>query len=190
MKNLILAVPCCFFLLQSCKKEDSQKDHVELIKENATTTKASYKNGKLVSSEVYDKSGQLDSKYLYQNGTVIKIYQYFPDQKVSSYSYLTKAPNHYITTIYYKNGKTASEGEGDYYKDQNLYLRRGEWIFYSKSGEPYSVYGFMHDGKKQYIKREIIFDTIKKKTLKDVNFDPPFLYEKETVKSLKPVNSK
>lgn len=180
----------CIFLLQSCKKETSKKDYVELIKENGATTKASYKNGRLVSSEVYDESGQLNSKYLYQRGTVTKIYQYFPDQKISSYSYLTKAPNHYVTTIYYKNGKTASEGEGDYFKGKNLYLKRGEWIFYSKSGEPYSVYGFMHDGKKQYIKREIIFDTINRKTLKDVVFDPPFLYEKENTEKAKLISPK
>lgn len=167
-----------FFILflQSCKKEN----YTELIKENGTTTKANYKKGRLVSSEIYNNSGKLDSKYLYSNGIVVEIYQYYPNQKVNSYSYLHKAPNHYTTKVYYKSGKISNEGEGDFFKNKALYLRRGPWVFYSKTGEPYAVYTFIHDSKNQYIKGEMLFDTIKKKILRDVIFDPPILPEKET----------
>ncbi|WP_419869386.1 hypothetical protein [Chryseobacterium sp. CT-SW4] len=177
MNYLNLIFLCFVFLLQSCKKE--KENYMELTKANKTTTKATYKKGKLISSEVFNEHGELDSKYLYDQGVVVKIYQYYPDKKMNSYSYLHKSPNHYTTTVYYKNGKILSEGEGDYFKDKNLYLRRGPWIFYSKSGEPYSIYTFTHDKKKEYIKGEILFDTVKKKTIKDVIYDPPVLYEKE-----------
>lgn len=168
------------FFFQSCKKQDSKQDYIEITKEKSgTTTKATYKKRRLITSEVFNESGKLDSKYIYNKGTVIKMYQYFPDQKVSSYSYLNKAPNHFTTTIYFRNGKIACEGEGDYFKSKNLYLRRGPWIFYTKSGKPYSIYTFSHDKKKEYIKGEMLFDTIKKKITKDVIYDPPFLYGKK-----------
>lgn len=186
MKNLSLIVICFIFLLQSCKKEN----YTELIKTHETDTKATYKKGRLFSSEVYNKNGQLDSKYLYDNGTVIKIYKYFPNQKVRSYSYLHKAPNHYTTTIYYENGKIHEEGEGDYFQGKSLYLRRGPWIFYSKSGEPYSIYTFIHDKKNEYIKGEILFDTIKKKTIRNVIFNPPVLHKQEATQTVKIFNPK
>ncbi|MFY1048472.1 hypothetical protein [Chryseobacterium sp. GP-SGM7] len=173
MKNLSLILVCFIILLHSCKKED----YTEISKANGVTTKATYKKGKLVESEVYNKLGQLDNKCLYKNGNVVKIYQYYTDEKVRSYSYLFKAPHNYTTTEYHKNGKVASEGEGDYFKDKNLYLKRGEWIFYTKNGKLFSIYGFMHDGKKQYIKSEMLFDTIKGKIKKDTIFNPPFLFE-------------
>lgn len=174
------------FFLQSCKKEN----YTELIKENGTTTKATYKKGRLVSSEVYNESGQLDSKYLYNNGVLVKIYQYYSNQKVNSYSYLHKAPNHYTTKVYYKSGKISSEGEGDFLKNKALYLRRGPWIFYSKTGEPYAVYTFMHDKKNEYIKGEMLFDTIKKKIIRDVIFDPPVIKEKEATQKVELFNPK
>lgn len=176
MKNLGFTIGIIILLLQSCKKEN----YVEWIKTNETNTKATFSKGRLVSSEVFDKSAKLDSKYIYHNGTVIKIYKYYPNQKISSYSYLHKAPNHFTSTIYFNNGKIASEGEIDFYKGENLYLKRGAWIFYSKTGEPYAVYTFTHDNKNQYIKGEMLFDTIKKKITRDVIFDPPVLAEKET----------
>ncbi|MBW8524660.1 hypothetical protein K0U91_04435 [Chryseobacterium chendengshani] len=177
MKNLIVTF-CYIFLLQSCKKEISKQDYIKVIQGKETNTTIIYKNGKLVSSEVFDKKyGYLDSKYLYKDESVIKIYKYYPDKKLNSYSYLFKAPHNYTTVVYYKNGKISSEGEGDYFKANNLYLKRGEWIFYNKSGKPFSIYGFMHDGKKQYIKREILFDTITGKIKKDTIFNPPFLVE-------------
>lgn len=173
-------------MLQSCKKEN----YVEWVKTNETDTKATFSKGRLVSSEVFDKSGKLDSKYIYHNGTVIKIYSYYPNQKINSYSYLHKAPNHFTSTIYFNNGKIASEGEIDFYKDKNLFLKRGSWIFYSKTGEPYAVYTFIHDNKNQYVKDEMLFDTIKKKISKDVTYDPPVLYKKEKNETVKLFNPK
>jgi len=188
MKYLNLVCFCLFVLFQSCKKD--KENYMEITKTNKATTKTTYEKGKLVSSEVYNKYGQLDSKYLYDNGSVIKIYQYYPDKKINSYSYLHKSPNHYTTTVYYKNGKVSSEGEGDYFKDRNLYLRRGPWIFYSKSGEPYSIYTFSHDKRNSYLKGETVFDTIKKTTVKDVIYNPPVLYEKGTTETVTLFNPK
>lgn len=173
-------------MLQSCKKEN----YVEWVKTNETDTKATFSKGRLVSYEVFDKSGKLDSKYIYHNGTVIKIYSYYPNQKINSYSYLHKAPNHFTSTIYFNNGKIASEGEIDFYKDKNLFLKRGSWIFYSKTGEPDAVYTFIHDNKNQYVKDEMLFDTIKKKISKDVTYDPPVLYKKEKNETVKLFNPK
>lgn len=48
-------------LLHSCKK----KDNTEISKTNEVTTKATYKKGELVASEIYNKLGQLDNKGLY-----------------------------------------------------------------------------------------------------------------------------
>ncbi|AZA62815.1 hypothetical protein [Chryseobacterium indoltheticum] len=191
MKNLIV-IFWCIFLLQSCKKEVSkQEDYMKIIQGKETNTTIIYKNGKLVSSEVFDKKqGYIDSKYVYKDGAVVKIYQYYPDKKVQSYSYLFKVPHNYTTTEYHKNGKVASEGEGDYYKANNLYLKRGEWIFYNKSGKPFSIYAFMHDGKKQYVKSEILFDTITGKIKKDTVFNPPFLLESGGFVPIKSSNSK
>lgn len=183
MKNLNISFFCFIFLLQSCKKE--KQDHLELIKTKESTTKTIYKEGKLISSEIYNDRGQLDSKYVYDNGVVIKIYQYYPDKKVNSYSYLNKTPNHYTTKVYYKNGKVSNEGEGDFFKNNSLYLRRGPWIFYSKTSKAYAIYTFTHDNNKSYIKGEMIFDTIKKKTIKDVVYDPPVLYNKEVTETVK-----
>lgn len=186
MKNLSFAFICFIFLLHSCKKEN----YTEIIKTPETTTKTTYKKGRLVSSEVYNKSGQLDNRCLYNNGVIIKIYQYFSDGKINNYSYLNKAPNHYTTTVYYRNGKVASEGEGDYFKSKDLYLRRGSWLFYSKTGKSYAIYTFSHDKKNQYIKGETLFDTIKKKITKDVIYDPPVFYGKETTQTVKLINPK
>lgn len=173
-------------LLQSCKKEN----YTEWIKTDETDTKSTFYKGRIANSEVYDKSGKLDSKYIYHNGTVIKFYRYYPNQKINSYSYLHKAPNHFTTTIYFNNGKMASEGEGDFYKDKNLFLKRGPWIFYSKTGEPYAIYTFIHDNKNQYVKGEMLFDTIKNKIIKDVVYDPPLLYQKEPLETIKLLNPK
>lgn len=174
MKNLIFMVGIIILFLQSCKKEN----YTEWIRADDTDTKAIYSKGRLVSSEVYDKNGKLDSKYIYNNGMVIKIYHYYPNQKINSYSYLHKAPNHFTTKIYFNNGRIASEGEIDFYKDKNLFLKRGPWIFYSKTGEAYSIYTFSHDNKNVYVKGETLFDTIKNKTIRDVIYDPPVLWKK------------
>ncbi len=177
MKNLLITF-CCILLVQSCKKDLSKQNYMKIVEGKETNTTIIYKNGKLVSSEVFNKKpAYIDSKYLYKDGAVVKIYKYYPNKKVQSYSYLFKAPHNYTTTEYHKNGKVAGEGEGDYFKENNLYLKRGEWIFYSKSGKPFSIYGFMHDGKKQYVKSEILFDTITGKIKKDTFFNPPFLVE-------------
>lgn len=184
MRNLILI--SFIFCLQSCKKEN----YTEVIKSNNSTTKVIYKQKKIFSSEVYNKAGQLDSKYLYSNGVANKIYQYYPDKKVNSYSYLHKAPNHYTTKVYYRNGKISSEGEGDFFKDKNLFLRRGPWLFYSKTGESYAIYIFGHNGNNQYIEGETLFDTIQKKITKDVIFNPPVLYEKEVTATVNLNNPK
>jgi len=179
MKNLVIIL-FSIFLLQTCKKSNSKRDFTKLTNEkNGNTTKTIYKEGKLITTEIFDKSGHLNSKYMYSNGVLVKIYQYYSNKKVNSYSYLHKSPNHYITKVYYKNGKVSNEGEGDFFKNKALFLRTGPWIFYSKTGEPFSVYTFTHDGKNQYIKGEMLFDTIKKKIIKDVIYNPPFLAEKK-----------
>lgn len=186
MRSLSFAVVITILLLQSCKKEN----YTEWIKTNDTDTKATFRNGRIASSEVYDKSGKLDSKYIYNNGTVTKIYRYYQNQKVNSYSYMHKKPNHFTTTIYFNNGKMASEGEADFYKDKNLFLKRGPWIFYSKTGEAYSIYTFSHDDKNEYIKGETLFDTIQNKIIKDVIYDPPVLYKKGTTETVTLFNPK
>ncbi|MFP7654849.1 hypothetical protein [Chryseobacterium proteolyticum] len=49
MRNSILLLFFCIYLLQSCKKELPRKDYIELIKNNGTTSKATYKNVRLKS---------------------------------------------------------------------------------------------------------------------------------------------
>lgn len=173
MKKIILMLFCFLFLLQSCKK----KDYVEIKKQDDYTAKMTYKNGRGISSEIYNKQGQLETKYIYNLGTITKIYKYYPNQKILSYSYLTKAPNHYTTLVYHENGKIASEGEGDFLKDKILYLRRGGCIFYTKTGKLYAILYFAHNWKQTVLTRETLFDTITKKKIKDIKYDPPVLYE-------------
>ncbi|WPO81969.1 hypothetical protein SD427_14505 [Chryseobacterium sp. JJR-5R] len=173
MRISILLILIVF--LNSCKKEEYT---TEEKKQGNIVQKIIYNHGKITVSKTYE-SGILNTELIYDNGVIVKMYQYYSDRKTRSYSYLTKKPNHYVTKFYHKNKKTASEGEGDYFKDKNLYLRRGTWIFYNNTGEPYSIYTFGHDGKNEYIQDEVIFDTVKNKIIKEVKFDPPILFEKE-----------
>lgn len=158
--------------LNSCKKE---KDIIEK-KQGNTVQKIIYDHGRITTSKTYE-SGILNTELIYDNDEIVKMYQYYSDRKIRSYSYLAKKPNHYITKFYHKNKNIASEGEGDYFKDKNLYLRRGTWIFYNNTGNPYSIYTFGHDEKNEYIQEEIIFDTVKNKIIKDAKYNPAVLYK-------------
>ncbi|AZA77612.1 hypothetical protein EG347_08830 [Chryseobacterium sp. G0186] len=172
MKTSILLILIVF--LNSCQKE---KYTTEDKKRGNLVQKIIYHHGKITASKTYE-SGILNTELIYDNGEIVKMYQYYPDRKIQSYSYLIKKPNHYATKFYHKNTKIASEGEGDYFKGKNLYLRRGTWIFYNNTGVPYSIYTFGHDEKNEYIQDEVIFDTVKNKIIKEVKYNPAVLYKK------------
>lgn len=171
MRISILIILIVF--LNSCEKE---KYTIEK-KQGNIVQRIMYEHGKITKSKTYE-SEKLNAEFIYDNDVIVKMYQYYPDRKIQSYSYLTKKPNHYVTKFYHKNKKIASEGEGDYFKDKNLYLRRGTWIFYNNTGAPYSIYTFGHDEKNEYIQDEVIFDTVKNKIIKEVKYDPAVLYKK------------
>lgn len=171
MRISILIILIAF--MNSCNKENYTTEK----KKGNTLQKIMYEHGKITNSKTY-KSGILNAEFIYDNsGVIIKMYQYYSNGKIQSYSYLIKKPNHYVTKIYHKNKQIASEGEGDYFKDKNLYLRRGTWIFYN-TGVPYSIYTFGHDEKNEYIQDEVIFDTVKNKIIKEARYDPAVLYKK------------
>lgn len=172
MKNIIMLFYILFFI--SCKKED----YIEVKKEGEIIQKTEYRKKEIINSKTY-VSGKLETEFIFDKERQIsKIYQYYPNQKKSSYFYLLKAPNHFFATFYHENEKPASEGEGDYFKDKNLFLRRGNWIFYNKSGEAYSILEFINDSKNEYLMQETIYDTINKKLIKDKKYDSPVLVKK------------
>jgi len=172
MRTFILIFVCIIFL-NSCKKDN----YVIEKKDGDLMQKIIYEHGEVTNSKTYMK-GVLNTEFIYDNKIIVKMYLYYPNKEVYSYSYLIKKPNHYTTIFYHKNKKIASEGEGDYFKDKNLYLRRGTWIFYNNAGVPYSIYTFGHNEKNEYIQDEVIFDTVTNKIIKDVKYNPPVLYEK------------
>ena len=48
-------------------------------------------------------------------------------------------------------------------------------MFYGGNGIPYSILNIVNDGKNEYLKSEIIYDTINKKIEKDKTYDSPVL---------------
>lgn len=168
MKKIIIFF--CFLSLLSCKKEN----YIETKKQGDLVQKITYSKGIITNSKSYNL-GKLETEFTYINGKINKVYQYYPSKKVHSFSYLLKKPNHFFTKIYFENGKTVSEGEGDYFMNKNSFLRRGGWIFYNKSGQPYSILEFVNDGEREYLQQETIYDTIKKKIIKDKKYDNPIL---------------
>ena len=160
-------LPLVLFL--SCKK-----DYIETKRYNDKIQKIEYKNGRIMKSQT-SHNGNIETEFLYKNGIINEIIQFYPNKERQSHSYLLKAPNYFHTTFYYENGKKASEGEGSYFKDKNLFLRNNEWVFYGGNGIPYSILNIVNDGKNEYLKSEIVYDTINKKIEKDKTYDSPVL---------------